>query len=113
MVQRARASLRVKQRMCVPLSAARETGHSRLAGEDSPRRMADPGQPLLPMPGSLPWSPSAPLAQAQQMPTMFNNSLSSTKIVTEGFFVVVLFVFRLFVLLKRTAIQINIYMMAF
>lgn len=112
MVQRARASLRVKQRMCVPLPAARETGHSRLAGEDSPRRMADPGQPLLPTPGSRPWSPSAPLAQAQQMPTTFNGSLSSTKIITEGFFVV-LFVFRLFVLLKRTAIQINIYMMAF
>ena len=43
MVQRARASLRVKQRTCLPSTAASETGHSRLAGEDSPGRTCPGG----------------------------------------------------------------------
>lgn len=74
-------------------TAASETGPSPLPGEDSTQRMTDPREPLLPTRGSLQWSFPA---QTQEMSTMFNSSLSSPKMVPEGFFLG-LFVFGFFV----------------
>lgn len=74
--------------------------------------MADPREPLLPTRGSLRWSSSA---QTREMSTAFNSSLSSAKTVPEVFFSLsyLFWGFSFFVLLKRIAIKLNIYTMAF